>query len=764
MFFLRQKLKGLLIEKQHKLYDIKCRRENLNYNNWIRQKEEENEIVRTISIKNKKSRTTESKKEENGRNRRENEGKHSHNVNPCRSYEAIDRSGQKRKKMFLASLPVNLLYENGDAFFEGCKAHIVIISLYGGEVSEIAYPLIYHQFSREGSTVLVYGDEDTLPEGGEERQAPWFKPDWSPDRFLCDFYFGGLVAVRMEALKEAYSRCPRKQRPGTEGKKEKDGGSLQEAARRWFYLLLFEMLKEKGAFGLRKPQGEAPVYHIRQVLFHNQADGYEKLKHCRLPGRAGEEVRQEAGVTFSPTPKRPGEPLVSVVIPSKDNPQVLFLCLDSFLEKTVSRYPFEFILVDNGSREENKEKIEKKTQELNKKARALADNHQRAGLKGCRYLYCPMPFNFSQMCNMGAQAAEGELLLFLNDDMEIIQPSWLDLLAEKAVLSYVGAVGAKLLYPDSQIIQHAGITNLRIGPAHKLQYLSDDKVHYFGRNRGVHDMLGVTGACLLVRREVFDQVGGFYQGLAVAFNDVDLCYHIYERGYYNVARNDVALYHHESLSRGKDGESEEKQLRLMREGEILCERHLGLYGKDPFYHPYLTTDIWESEYSPLFHYQVTPDMAPSRAIPYTKEAGRAKEDKCLVVGMECARDIFKWKYATVPDRVKEIIPARERGFYFQGYSFVIGADNACYKRRLLLKNRENGQVWAVAVSDRFRRDIRENLKDQTNVDLTGFAARLEEGAVPPGVYQFGMLAEDKCSRQKLVNWSNWILEVGTDGK
>ena len=99
-----------------------------------------------------------------------------------------------------------------------------------------------------------------------------------------------------------------------------------------------------------------------------------------------------------------------------------------------------------------------------------------------------------------------------------------------------------------------------------------------------------------------------------------------------------------------------------------------------------------------------------------------------------------------------------------GYSFVIGADNACYKRRLLLKNRENGQVWAVAVSDRFRRDIRENLKDQTNVDLTGFAARLEEGAVPPGVYQFGMLAEDKCSRQKLVNWSNWILEVGTDGK
>ena len=116
-------------------------------------------------------------------------------------------------------------------------------------------------------------------------------------------------------------------------------------------------------------------------------------------------------------------------------------------------------------------------------------------------------------------------------------------------MPHVGAVGAKLLYPDSDIIQHAGITNLRVGPAHKLQFLSDEKVHYYGKNRFVHDVMAVTGACLLLEKEIFERAGGFDEKLAVAFNDVDLCYTIYEMGYYNVVRNDVVLYHHESLSR-----------------------------------------------------------------------------------------------------------------------------------------------------------------------------------------------------------------------
>ena len=440
----------------------------------------------------------------------------------------------------------------------------------------------------------------------------------------------------------------------------------------------------------------------------------------------------------------------------------------------------EFIIVDNGSSEENKNRIEQKLQKIN----------------NTRYIYKELPFNFSYMCNWGAKEARGDYLLFLNDDMEIVDEDWLILLMEKAVLPYVGAVGAKLLYPDTDIIQHAGITNLRVGPAHKLQFAHDKEDHYFGQNRGVHDMLGVTGACLLVKKTLFEKVGGFDETLAVAFNDVDLCYKIYEEGYYNVVRNDLFLFHHESLSRGKDGESEEKQLRLLREKDYLYEKHQDLYGRDPFYHPYLTTDMLETEYTPAFRYQVDLSMPWAKVKKCTQEVLAAREDDCLVIGMECAMDIYKWKYGVSPEKRKagnsdkedygeekkdsrndNSIDSEDQGYYFQGYSFIIGSDNACYKKELLLRRiaDENRQtlgnsaekeekmpepvIYSMSIEKKYREDIKANLKDQVNVDLTGYAAKLKPGAVPPGRYQFGMLAKDACSRVKLVNWSSWTIEI-----
>ncbi len=407
------------------------------------------------------------------------------------------------------------------------------------------------------------------------------------------------------------------------------------------------------------------------------------------------------------------------------------------------------------------------------------------------------------MCNWGAKEAQGDYLLFLNDDMEIVDADWLTLLMEKAVLPYAGAVGAKLLYPGTDIIQHAGITNLRVGPAHKLQFAHDKEDHYFGQNRGVHDMLGVTGACLLVKKTIFEKVGGFDETLAVAFNDVDLCYKIYEEGYYNVVRNDLFLFHHESLSRGKDGESEDKQLRLLREKDYLYEKHQDLYGKDPFYHPYLTTDMLETEYTPAFRYQVDLSMPWAKVKECTQEVLAAREDECLVIGMECAMDIYKWKYGVSPEKRKaknldkldkEDYSKKEKdnrndrsndgsndtedqGYYFQGYSFVIGSDNACYKKELLLRRiaDENQQtsgnsvgkdekmsqpvIYSISIEKKCREDIKANLKDQVNVDLTGYAAKLKPGAVPAGKYQFGMLAKDACSRVRLVNWSSWTIEI-----
>lgn len=741
MTSLKQNIKQILIGRQHKLYAKEVAAKNLTYDSWIREQEKITKIDGSVLVKYNKCLTNDFEKVISGSPEGENEGNISNKNKLCQPFEVIDATCQNEKMKTGIFISKNIFSQNAASFFEKIDADVVLLSVYEGECSEYAFSRVLKQFASNENIILIYGDEDTQEEG--IRKNPWFKPDWSPDRFLSCFYFGGLVAVRMDAFKKAYVFC--KEKGIFRSLQEQKNQEQQDLD--ILYLLLFEMLRLQNAFVKGHEESVLPVCHIRQVLFHSKKNGYEQIKDLKLPEAVIKEFEIQLLGEQMPALENEEAVLLSVIIPSKDNPEVLFHCLDSLIERTNRKYSFEIILVDNGSREENRKKIADKAEKLNQEG------------KVCRYLYEPMDFNFSRMCNLGADAAAGRLLLFLNDDMEIIQPDWMERMADKALLPYAGAVGAKLLYPDSDIIQHAGITNLRVGPAHKLQFLSDEKVHYFGMNRGVHDMLAVTGACLMVKREVFDQAGGFREELAVAFNDVDLCYTIYEQGCYNIERNDVVLYHHESLSRGKDGESREKQLRLLKEKDILYEKHQDIYGRDPFYHPYLTTDMLESEYAPAYRYQVTLDMPWSGAEAAAGQMRGVREDQCLVVGMECAMDLYKWQYGVSPEKGKVKINPEDMGYYFQGYSFIIGSDNACYKKKLLLKNQDNGQVWAIPVENRYRQDIRNNLGDQLNVDLTGFAAKMRREDLPTGIYQFGMLAEDQCSRQKLVNWSNWVLEI-----
>lgn len=731
MDFLKRSIKQILTEQQHSAYRKEVESKNLNYDSWIRQQEENLPIANSISFGQFKCLINDWEQAQSDRDKLENDGKPSKIDGECQIVTFSCDCGQKKVKKEYLLVSAEVFGEKIEEFMACQLPEVLLLTFYPGEISEFAWSLVAQCFYENENAVLAYGDEDVLEDG--VRSEPWLKPDWSPDRFLSGFYLGGLAAVRTEALRKTFRRCK------TE---ETSAGEARERLYTWFY----EMIYENKGYEKRSQDRKVPVQHIRQVLFHSRQRGYEQIRGMKLAiGTAWNDFSRE----------KDNSPLVSVIIPSKDNPEVLFHCLDSLTEITCSNAAFELILVDNGSCGENRKKIEEKVRQLKEKGE-------------CRYLYRPMDFNFSHMCNLGAENARGEVLLFLNDDMEIICPQWMDSMLGEALRNYVGAVGAKLLYPDSDMIQHAGITNLRVGPAHKLQFLQDEKEHYFGMNRGAHNVLAVTGACLMVRREVFEEAGGFCQDLAVAFNDVDLCYTIHEHGYYNVVRNDVVFYHHESLSRGKDGESTEKQLRLLKEKDLLYERHQPLYGRDPYYHPYLTTDMLESEYSPAYRYQVTLDMPWSKVRSGEKEIRNAREDKCLVVGMECAMDIYKWKYGVSRDTSKGEgkmqISREDMGYYFQGYSFVIGSDNACYKKKLLLRNQADGQVWTVAVEGRYRKDIRDNLKDQLNVDLTGFAAKLRREEISPGIYQFGMLAEDQCSRQKLVNWSNWVLEVEIDGE
>ena len=513
---------------------------------------------------------------------------------------------------------------------------------------------------------VVYGDEDVETAPGQY-ENPWLKPCWSPDTYLWKDYLGEAVAVR----KSFYEKAEEKSRGG--------------------------LLKAAGGF----TKGCRSIAHINGILFHRKTDWF-----------TGETNGSMAEKTYG------GMPYISVIIPSKDNAVVLKKCLDT-LKKTAADISYEVLLVDNGSGEAVKKKIEEMT----------------ADAPDIHYIYEPMEFNFSQMCNLGAERAKGSLLLFLNDDIEAVHTGWLSDMAKLAERPHTGAVGCKLLYPDTDKIQHAGITNLPMGPVHKLQFLRDNKCYYDNRNRGIRNVSAVTAACLMVRREVFEEAGGFCESMQVAFNDVDFCFTLLEKGYYNVVCNHIHLLHHESLSRGAD-ESEEKLKRLHRERTMLYDRHPGLTGKDPFYHDWLNRTGLDTRIQPA--YQSGREIADVQsAKEVAKESNEAyvlknaRKDRCLLVRIEAAD-----------------------ASHISGYGVVLGSDNACFTGKLLLERKgRQPAVYELDFTEQYRQDLQENMPDQKNVALCGFHVNIAE-PLPEGEYRIGMLATDKISGSSLMNYSN----------
>ena len=641
----------------------------------------------------------------------------------------------------------------------GKMPDIIIACDDDGTLTDYAQTLICDFFAANPDIDLVYGDEDRVDEAGQ-LQDPWLKSDWAPDTFLSTFYFGNVFAFRSSVLfminpgtrvasdYEARSRLLEDAREEKTGR----GGELDDDIKSWIYgTLCLKIAQADGGF-TRRNSDRFPIGHIGEILFHaseKKAPWDSRLIRDSLTGRYSSESASTR--------------LISVIIPSKDNPEILFRCIKT-MEECTRATPYEIIVVDNGSSEENQRRIRK-----------TIDVHNESGEKGsARYIYEPMEFNFSRMCNIGAQEANGELLLFLNDDIEIAKPGWLSYLSEKAKLPYVGAVGMKLLYPNSDIIQHAGVVNVRVGPIHKLQYCSNREEHYFGFNKGVRNVIAVTGACLMIRASLFNEIGGFdEEHFAVSFNDIDLCLKVYEKGYYNVVRNNMYLYHHESLSRGDDRKDEVKAQRLSREQEALLKLHPAMFRRDPFYHEYLEQDPAVTEFKIAVedvqlrdpHY-VTPQLR-------TKPVPAKWEDPVLRIGVEFANSLDRWLSGPLTD-----LPGQDKlhdGYYIKGYSFVINANNAVYERKLLLKkigDAENTEaaaeasgaqaqdkIWTVDVDNVYRPDIAHNLTNQQNDMLTGFSAVIGEKSLEPGQYLIGMLASDKTGRGRIVNWSDVKLVV-----
>ena len=623
---------------------------------------------------------------------------------------------------------------------------IIIFCRKEGRLFKYAKEHIANAFKENADIKLLYADEDEVGDNGAPKN-PYFKPDWSPDSYLNAFYIGSIFAAKACLVKKALENINTPLQMPWENKPSLDHESMVPCDRLFGHMALIE-----GGFEKRDGMN-FPVYHLEQVLFHREAGADLFL---------GRPFHCEEHCIESPVK-------ISIVIPSKDHPEVLRQCLESLVKfgsgsKNVS---YEINVVDNGSSEDNKKEYESLAEEIREKGSKAGE------LTDIRYIYEPRDFNFSYMCNLGARNSTGDLVLFLNDDIEIVGGDWLRELSYYAGLPHVGAVGCKLLYPsdselnpDGSLIQHAGLTAIHIGPMHKLQRLSDTKKWYFGANRGAHDMCGVTAACLMISKDKFDAIGGYYEGLAVAFNDVDLNYRLLEEGYYNVCCNYFNLVHHESLSRGDDNADAKKTDRLMKENDTLMQRHMHMYARDPFYHKALVNDDVAQDYDMADPTLLHPDeIESSNAVFVSSGYPESWNNECVWFRTDYIGSLSKWNKMYYKGRKEE--PVNNTGYFIKGYSFVIGSDNALFERTLLLRRVNSSDdltpvesgVYSFKVHDMLREDVEKNLKDQTGVEITGYRIRIEDGILPSGTYQAGMLFKDMTSRTRVMNWGTKTMEV-----
>ncbi|MBQ3104970.1 MAG: glycosyltransferase [Lachnospiraceae bacterium] len=598
--------------------------------------------------------------------------------------------------------------------FRELGADIVLLVKSREGIASGAGQRLQRLFSEAPQVLAVYGDEDRMDEQGR-RWEPWYKPEFSPDTLLSWFYMGNLVAIRREALQTAREKRDA-MFPGL--------GEAGTKATAW-QLELYSLI-----LTLCLPRTSKEVRHCPEILYHCRQESYgfwgmeEEFDRIR-EGFGRKRLGEQKGDL-----KEVMEEGVSVIIPSKDNPGLLEQCLYS-VRKTITKTACEIIVVDNGSSKENRSRIE-----------ALQNQY------GFFYEYCPMEFNFSRMCNRGAEKSNRNHLLFLNDDCQPFQMGWLERMKELSALPAVGAVGAKLYYPNSRKIQHCGIYGLELGPVHKLQFQEDERVYYDRRNRDVRNVLAVTAACLMIKKELFLTAGGFHEGFRVAFNDVDLCWRLHEMGYRNLVHNEVQLYHHESYSRGEDV-SPGKRQRLMRERRRLKEIHPHLWGKDPYYHPLLTRSILDVGYSCAYQYEEEPQRVSfcrRKKLPVA-----LREDPCLVPSVEFASAAGDWLYGE---------EGRSRTLYLQGNLVVLGSDNACYEKEILLYHADSETYYSVSPRWRYRPDLAENMKDQRRVAFSGFAVLADTKELLPGTYRLLFLAKEKLTRQCLLRSTEITLCLG----
>lgn len=418
---------------------------------------------------------------------------------------------------------------------------------------------------------VIYTDETTFSDRTQEKRdgylgVPHLKPAYSPDLLLSHNYITHLLVIRKEIIQRA-------------------GGFRAEFDGAQDYDLLLRVAEQTDKiFHLSEP-----LYHWRQSVQSTSLDtGAKPLAHLRgqkalseaLERRKipGEVLTANAPHFFRVRRQILGRPSVEIIIPFRDQPLMLRQCIDALMSNT--RYDgFRVLGVDNGS-------VEALTLELK-------DHYQRE-TDQVRFISLDVPFNFSQIVNYGVQHAEGDHVVLMNNDIQVINCDWLEAMLEHSQRPEIGAVGAKLYYPDDTI-QHAGIA-IGIGnyAGHPHKHVEGGYPGYLNRLHNIQNVSAVTGAMMMIKRDVYDAAGGFDEQLfKIACNDVDFCLRLRSKGLLNLFTPYAQAYHHESVSRGYE-DTPEKQVRFQGEVKAFRKRHAeALSLGDPYYNRNFRLDTEE---------------------------------------------------------------------------------------------------------------------------------------------------------------------------
>ena len=427
------------------------------------------------------------------------------------------------------------------------------------ELAPTALYFVALALNRNCDLRLLYSDEDKL-DAQNRRSEPYFKSDWNPELFLAQNFISHLSVYRTDLIRRLGGF-----RIGFEGSQDYD-----------LALRCIEQIRPK------------EIEHLPWVLYHWRAGDQSTASSATAKPYAQEAARravqehlERTGIAGTVVPSHgvylqtkyalPIEhPLVSIIIPTRDQVSAVRKCLHSVFHKTDYR-TYEVIVLDN-------ETYDSETLEFLAELRKY-DRVQVERIEGT--------FNYSRLNNRGVELSRGSFIALLNNDVEVINDDWLSEMVSRAMQPKVAMVGARLWYPNGTI-QHGGVILGAGGIAgHAHVGLRRGEPGYFARAHLAQNLSAVTAACALVRREVYLQLGGFDENLAVTFNDIDFCLRLREAGYRIVWTPHAELIHHESASRGVD-DSTPKQVRFLAEVDYMNSKWGEMLQRDPFYNPNLS--------------------------------------------------------------------------------------------------------------------------------------------------------------------------------